>query len=78
MPKLSEIDFNQIYVITSVDDVDDVFNSRVSQLGLIVGAEIELKNKAPIFRDPLLFNVGESQVALTKEEAAHFNVEMKN
>lgn len=50
------------------------FSGRLIQLGFYEGALVTLKRKAPIFGDPLLFQVGESQIALTKAEASEIEV----
>lgn len=73
--RLSEAKLHQIYTIRSVEHVDDVFNSRINQLGILPGAQIELKNVAPFFKDPMLFNIADSQVALTINEANHIFIE---
>lgn len=73
--KLNEALIGRTYIVTSVEMVDKVYNSRIGQLGLVPGAEIQLVRKAPIFKDPLLFNLGESQIALTGEEASHVHIE---
>ena len=73
--RLTDAKFYKIYKVLSIEIVDDVFNSRLAQLGVLPGVEIELKNVAPIFKNPMLFNVGESQVAMTVQEANHILIE---
>lgn len=73
--RLSEAVLSHTYTVTSVEVVNEIYNSRVVQLGIIPGVEVQLVKKAPIFKDPLLFNLGESQIALTTEEASHILIE---
>jgi Fe2+ transport system protein FeoA len=48
---------------------DEDLNSRFYKLGFFPGTKVMLKRKAPLFGDPLLFQVEGSQIALTKAEA---------
>ena len=73
--KLSKSVKNQKYKIINIDAPDADLRSRFFQLGFNPGASILLKRKAPIFSDPLLFEIGESQIALTKQEASYILVE---
>lgn len=73
--RLTDAKFHKVYKVSSINFVDDVFNSRLAQLGVLPGVEIELKNVAPIFKNPMLFNVGESQIAMTVQEASHISIE---
>lgn len=54
--------------------LDQEFSGRLIQLGFYEGTLVMLKRKAPLFGDPLLFQVGESQIALTKKEASVIEV----
>ena len=68
--KLSEAKKNVIYKIEEIDYTgNDVFRSKASQLGILHGQTIKLKHYAPIFKDPLLFEIDNSLIALTKAEA---------
>ncbi len=62
------------YIIKSINAPDEVIQTRFFQLGFNEGSLIYLKRKAPIFGDPMLFEIGESQVALTKAEACFIEV----
>ncbi len=66
---LSEIKKNVPYTVERVESDNEVITSRFYKLGFYAGACITLLRKAPLFGDPLLFEVGESQIALTKVEA---------
>jgi Fe2+ transport system protein FeoA len=66
---------NKIYKILNIDAPDEALKSRLFQLGFNIGCTILLKRKAPFFGDPLLFEIGESQIALTKLEASYILVE---
>lgn len=44
--------------------------SRFFKLGIYPGAMITLKRKAPLFLDPIVFQVDESQIVMTKSEAS--------
>jgi Fe2+ transport system protein FeoA len=60
---------NQTYLISSISECDEAIKSRFFQLGFIPGRQILLRRKAPLFGDPLLIEIDDSQVALTKTEA---------
>ena len=66
---LLEASKNISYTIQNILSDDEVISSRFYKLGFYPGANVSLKRKAPLFGDPLLFQIGESQVALTKLEA---------
>jgi Fe2+ transport system protein FeoA len=63
------------YSINSISEMDDELQSRFIKLGFIPGAKVMLKRSAPIFRDPLLFQLEDSQIALTREEAKIIKIE---
>jgi len=65
------------YIIKNILSVEDEITSRFYKLGIFPGIEIELLRKAPIFSDPLLFDVEGAQIALTKGEAQLVEVELK-
>lgn len=67
--RLSQAIKNRTYIISRIDDAQENLVKRYFQLGIIPGAQIILKRKAPIFRDPMIFQVDETQVILTKKEA---------
>lgn len=66
---------NQVYKIINIEAPDEAMKSRFFQLGFNPGSTLLLKRKAPFFGDPLLFEVGDSQIALTKLEASYIKVE---
>jgi Fe2+ transport system protein FeoA len=68
---------NTNYTVTQVLTADGVLSSRLYKLGFYPGATIFLRRKAPLFMDPLLFQVGESQIALTKTEAKLIEISIK-
>lgn len=76
---LNEARQDTAYTIKNIIEYDgehhQVFTNRLTNLGLHVGEKIVLKRKAPIFRDPLLFEFYGSQIALTKKEAGYIVVE---
>ena len=67
---LSQLIKNRTYVISKINDADEQTLKRYFQLGIVPGTEIILKRKAPIFRDPIVFQIENSQVVLTKKEAS--------
>lgn len=67
---LSQLIKNRTYIISEIKDAEEHLVKRYFQLGLVPGAEIILKRKAPIFRDPIIFQVEGTQVVLTKAEAS--------
>ncbi len=66
---------NQTYLISAILECDDAIKSRFFQLGFIPGNKILLKRKAPLFGDPLLVEIDDSQIALTKSEANLIQIE---
>jgi Fe2+ transport system protein FeoA len=74
---LLEASKNTNYTIQSILTDEEVISSRFYKLGFYPGANISFKRKAPLFGDPLLFQIGESQVALTKSEAKLIEITIK-
>ena len=66
---LSEAKVKKTYFIEEVSDESESFRIRAAQLGLVAGQIVTLKHCAPIFKDPMLFQVENSLIALTKDEA---------
>lgn len=66
---LSQLIKNRTYIISEVKDTEEQLCKRYFQLGIVPGAEIILKRKAPLFKDPIIFEVEGGQVILTKAEA---------
>lgn len=56
-------------------EISDI-ESRLMHLGFIHGELIEVKKKAPLFREPLLVEVRGRMVALSSEEANLVTVEV--
>lgn len=67
---LSQLIKNRTYIVSKINDADESLLKRYFQLGIVPGVEIILKRKAPIFRDPIVFQIENSQVILTKKEAS--------
>lgn len=67
---LNEATKKKWYTIGSFNKISDELQSRFIKLGFIPGAQVMLLRKAPIFRDPLLIQLEDAQVALTKSEAS--------
>jgi len=68
-------------VITAIakknaENISDI-ESRLMHLGFVDGATIEVKMKAPLFKEPLLVEVRGRLIALSKAEADLVNVEVK-
>lgn len=66
---------NQTYKIVTIEAPDESTKNRFFQLGFNPGNTLTLKRKAPLFGDPLLFEIEDSQIALTKLEASYIKVE---
>lgn len=69
MKKLSETVKNKSYIVHSVTGEDISLTSKLNQVGFIEGERVSFLRRAPLFKDPILFKVGDSQIALTKNEA---------
>ncbi|MBC75527.1 MAG: hypothetical protein CME64_05870 [Halobacteriovoraceae bacterium] len=67
--RLNDAQKNTKYKITAVHDDNDLLD-KFNKYGFFPGTFITLKRKAPLFGDPLLVEVENSQYALTKGEAA--------
>ena len=66
---LSQAKKKRTYRIKAVSDENESFRIRAAQLGLVIGQDVTLKHYAPLFKDPMLFQVDQSLIALTREEA---------
>ena len=75
---LSQLQKNKTYIISHVNSDTDDLGNRFFQLGIYPGAEICLKRKAPIFRDPIIFQIEGSQIVLTKVEASLVEVQKED
>lgn len=69
MFRLSEAKKRGKYRIQRVEG-DEESVSRFNKLGFYPGQVVELRRKAPIFGNPMLFQIDHGQYALTKNEAA--------
>jgi len=67
---ISQLIKNRTYIVSEILNAEEHLLKRYFQLGIVPGAEIILKRKAPIFKDPIIFQVEGAQVVLTKEEAS--------
>ncbi|MEX0799415.1 MAG: FeoA family protein [Bacteriovoracaceae bacterium] len=66
--RLSEAKKNKKYVISSIHD-NGAYLDKFNKLGFYPGQVVELRRKAPLFGNPLLFQIDDGQYALTKNEA---------
>ena len=73
---LADSKINISYKIKDICAPSQNIENRFFQLGFTLGTSLILKRKAPIFGDPLLFEVGHAQIALTKSEASYVKVEV--
>lgn len=71
---LAEAQFKTNYIVKRILSLDEDLTARFYKLGIFPGVEISLRHKAPIFADPLLFDVEGAQIALTKHEASLLEV----
>ena len=69
MVRLSQAKKRVKYIIQHVDG-DSESLSRLNKLGFYPGQTVTLKRKAPLFGNPMLFQIEHGQYALTKNEAA--------
>lgn len=74
MKKLSQANKDIEYIIHSISGSDQSIISKLNQVGFIEGEKITFLRAAPIFKDPILYKVGASQIALTKLEASCINI----
>jgi Fe2+ transport system protein FeoA len=68
---------SKINVWYSVEDFhckDEQLRSRFYKLGIFPGVKVMLKRKAPIFRDPLIFQIDDIQIIMTCAEAQSVKV----
>lgn len=73
---LSKAIKNTKYKVSEISSQE--IESRLLNFGIYPGAEVTLKRKAPIFGNPMLFEIDDRQIALTKEEAKLIFVEAQN
>jgi len=67
--KLSEALKNLTYTISNITCDDGDLLARLHALGFTPGTQLMIKRWAPIFRDPILVQLGDSQIAISKTEA---------
>ena len=73
--KLNLAKKNTVYKITEINSKDSLTITYFNNLGVLTDAEISVLRRAPWFKDPILFQVEDSQVVLTKNEASLIEVE---
>lgn len=73
---LADLKKNQCAKVLTINNQDDDFYYRASRLGIHQGEWIRLILKAPFFGDPLLFQIDNASVALTKAEAQQIEVSL--
>lgn len=71
---LSEASKNNWYFIEKLSSQDEQFNTRLMSLGLIPGEKILVKRFAPFFKDPILVQVDNIQLAVSKGEAGFIEI----
>lgn len=76
--RLSELSRGVSAVISGVDDVaqPDVIAGRLRDLGFVAGELVRIVAQGPFGGDPLLVQIGYTQFALRRAEAARVSVEM--
>lgn len=67
--KLSDIKVNCEFEVGEILTIDEEIVSRFFKLGILPGMKISLKRRAPLFKDPLLFEVDGTHIMLTKTES---------
>lgn len=67
--ELSKAQPGSWYTIREVGPENQDLESRLLAHGFVPGEKIMVKRYAPIFKDPILVQLGHSQLALTKSEA---------
>ena len=65
----------RVIQLTLPDDHDPI-GRRLMELGFIVGATVELRHRAPLFKDPIAVMVRGMVVALRGYEAMRIQVEV--
>lgn len=73
MVRLSEAKKLKKYLIQSVQGGSE-YESKFNKLGFHPGQVVELRRKAPLFGNPMLFQIDHGQYALTKREASFVEV----
>lgn len=72
---LETAETNRDYKVLSITNLDEQMKTRLFQFGINPGAIIKIKRKAPLFRDPLLLQVGQAQIVISKDHARNIEVE---
>lgn len=57
-------------------EVDERIILRLAHLGFLPGQPVRVTHIAPLICEPILVGVGNSQIALTRQEAALISVEV--
>ena len=76
---LAELSRNLAARVIQVDDQGerDVIARRLRELGFVAGEQVMVRGYGPIFKDPLLVQIGDSRFALRPREAARVIVEIE-
>ncbi|EIT68889.1 MULTISPECIES: ferrous iron transport protein A [Hydrocarboniphaga] len=75
--RLSELSRGVAATIRSVDDATqpDPIAGRLRELGFVAGEAVRIVARGPFGGDPLLVQIGSTQFALRRVEAARVNIE---
>jgi ferrous iron transport protein A len=74
-PSLADMDRGQrARVVGYDDDVEASAARRLFDLGLVPGIEVAMVRRAPL-RDPVIFRVGDYEIALRRAQARSIHVE---
>ena len=78
--RLSELRNGAHAVILTVDDAtaDDPIAGRLRDLGFVAGEAVKLTARGPFGGDPLVVQIGYTQFALRRAEAARVQVEARS
>lgn len=77
---LNELTRGQVASVVSVNDAfpQDAIAQRLRDLGFVSGERLKIRAYGPLGAEPILVNIGNSQFALRKNEAARIHVELAN
>ncbi len=73
--ELRKLEKNKVYKIINIKEADDSLRRDFFTMGFHEGEDIRLIRSAPIFKDPMLFEVQGTKIALTRFEASHLVLE---
>lgn len=72
---LAEIEKNVSYIVKDINCEDGDLRLRLFAQLIYPGQKIRLIRSAPIFKDPMIFEVDSSQLVISKDQAALITVE---